>query len=243
MALCDGAGEVVALGEGVSRVKMGERVIASIFPHWIDGPFGTDRAAQLGGSLDGMLTEYVVLPEEALVPVPAHLDDLEAATLPCAAATAWNALDGGLALKPGDDVLTLGSGGVSIIALQLAKAAGARVIATTHRRQGPSASGALIAGAVVNYRALPEWSTEVRRLTQGQGVQHVVEVGGGATLPAIAEIGGDRRRRRPRRFGGGGQLHHRRERGVRLRRSVARRRGRQPGAAAACGAHRCAAPF
>jgi NADPH:quinone reductase-like Zn-dependent oxidoreductase len=194
VALCDGAGEVVALGEGVSRVKMGERVIASIFPHWIDGSFGTDRAAQLGGSLDGMLTEYAVLPEEALVSVPAHLDSLEAAALPCAAATAWNALDGGLALKPGDDVLTLGSGGVSLLGLQLAKAAGARVIATTSSDDKAERLRALGADEVVNYRAVPEWSSEVRRLTQGQGVQHVVEVGGGATLPQSLKsvaIGGD----------------------------------------------------
>ena len=183
VALCDGAGEVVALGEGASRAKVGERVIASIFPHWIDGPFGADRAAQLGGSLDGMLTEYAVVPEQALVPVPAHLDDQEAATLPCAAVTAWNALDGGLALKAGDDVLTLGSGGVSLFALQLAKAAGARVIATTSSDDKADRLRTLGADEVVNYRAVPEWSTEVRRLTQGQGVQHVVEVGGGATLP------------------------------------------------------------
>ena len=241
VALCDGAGEVVALGEGASRVKTGERVIASIFPHWIDGPFGTDRAAQLGGSLDGMLTEYAVLPEEALVPVPAHLDYQEAAALPCAAATAWNALDGGLALKPGDDVLTLGSGGVSLLALQLAKAAGARVIATTSSDDKAERLRALGADEVVNYRALPEWSTEVRRLTQGQGVQHVVEVGGGATLPQSLKsvaIGGDVG------FVGSvaaGSLHHRCERGVHIRRGVARHRGRQPGAVAACGAHRRAA--
>ena len=221
-------------------MKTGERVIASIFPHWIDGPFGTDRAAQLGGSLDGMLTEYAVLPEEALVPVPAHLDYQEAATLPCASATAWNALDGGLALKPGDDVLTLGSGGVSILALQLAKAAGARVIATTSTDDKAERLRALGADEVVNYRALPEWSTEVRRLTQGQGVQHVVEVGGNAA--PVAAIGGDRRRRGLRRLRGGGQLHHRCERRVPLRRSVAPRRGRQPDATAACSAHRRTAP-
>ena len=107
-------------------------VIASIFPRWIDGPFGPERAAQLGGSLDGMLTEYAVLHEDALVPIPDHLSYEEAATLPCAAVTAWNALTGGgLPLQAGDDVLTLGSGGVSLFALQFAKAFGARVIATT----------------------------------------------------------------------------------------------------------------
>jgi NADPH:quinone reductase-like Zn-dependent oxidoreductase len=121
----------MTLGTGVNRVKLGDRVIASIFPRWTDGPFAVERAAQLGGSLDGMLTEYAVLHEDALVAIPAHLSYDEAATFPCAAVTAWNALTGGLPLKAGDDVLTLGSGGVSLFALQFAKAFGARVIATT----------------------------------------------------------------------------------------------------------------
>lgn len=132
IAAADGAGEVVALGEGVSRTRVSDRVIASIFPQWMDGPFGIAQSAQLGGALDGMLTEYAVLPEAALVPIPAHLSYDEAATLPCAGVTAWNALTGGgVPLQVGDDVLTLGSGGVSLFALQLAKASGARVIATT----------------------------------------------------------------------------------------------------------------
>jgi NADPH:quinone reductase-like Zn-dependent oxidoreductase len=195
VALCDGAGEVVALGEGAGRVQPGQRVIASIFPHWIDGPFGADRAAQLGGSLDGMLAEYVVLPEEALVAVPAHLSYEEAATLPCAAVTAWNALAGGaLPLQAGDAVLTLGSGGVSLFALQLAKAAGARVIATTSSDDKAERLRALGADEVLDYRRLPAWGAEVRRLTGGLGVQHVVEVGGGATIPQSLQavrIGGD----------------------------------------------------
>jgi NADPH:quinone reductase-like Zn-dependent oxidoreductase len=183
IGMCDGAGEVVSLGAGVSRVKAGERVIAAIFPCWIDGPFALDRAAQLGGSLDGMLTEYAVLHEDALVPVPAHLTYDEAATLPCAAVTAWNALTGGgLPLKAGDDVLTLGSGGVSLFALQIAKAFGARVIATTSSDRKAAQLRELGADEVVNYRATPDWSAEVRRLAGGIGVQHVVEVGGGGTL-------------------------------------------------------------
>ena len=183
VGMCDGAGEVVALGAGVTRVKPGERVIASIFPRWIDGPFGLDRAAQLGGSLDGMLTEYAVLHEDALVAVPEHLSYEEAATLPCAGVTAWNALTGGLPLKAGDDVLTLGSGSVSLFALQLAKAFGARVIATTSSDDKALRLRELGADEVINYRATPDWSAEVRRLSGGTGVQHVVEVGGGATLP------------------------------------------------------------
>ena len=183
VALCDGAGEVVALGDGVSRAAVGDRVIASIFPHWIDGPFGLDRAAQLGGSLDGMLTEYAVLPEAALVPIPPQLSYEEAAALPCAAVTAWNALTGGLPLHAGDDVLTLGSGSVSLFALQLAKASGARVIATTSSEAKAERLRALGADEVIDYRRTPDWSAEVRRLTDGVGVRHVVEIGGAATLP------------------------------------------------------------
>jgi NADPH:quinone reductase-like Zn-dependent oxidoreductase len=194
VALCDGAGKVMALGEDTRRVKVGECVIASIFPHWLDGPFAGGSAPQLGGSLDGLLTEYAVLPEEALVPMPEHLSYEEAATLPCAAVTAWNALAGGARpLQAGDDVLTLGSGGVSLFALQLGKAAGARVIATTSTDQKAERLRALGADEVVNYHRVSEWGAEVRRLTGGVGVQHVVEVGGGSTIPhslkAVATAG------------------------------------------------------
>src|SRR5437588_12138408 len=112
----DGAGEVVAVGQNVTRAKVGDRIAAAIFPHWIDGPFGLEYSAQLGGSLDGMLTEYALLPEDAAVPIPDHLSFEEAATLPCAAVTAWNALCGSAPLLPGQTVLTLGSGGVSLFA-------------------------------------------------------------------------------------------------------------------------------
>jgi len=188
VALCDGAGEVVALGENVRRVKVGDRRIASVFPYWMDGPFEGGSAPQLGGSLDGLLTEYAVLPEESLVPIPEHLSYEEAATLPCAAVTAWNALTGGARpLQSGDDVLVLGSGGVSLFALQLAKAAGARIFATTSTDQKAERLRALGAHEVVNYRRTPEWGVEVRRLTGGRGVQHVVEVGGGGTMPQSLE--------------------------------------------------------
>jgi len=112
-------------------VKLGDRVAAAMFPRWIDGPFAWEYAPQIGGSLDGMMTELVVLSEDAVVHIPEHLSFEEAATLPCAAVTAWNALVGGRRLSAGDTVLTLGSGGVSLFALQLAKVMGARVIATT----------------------------------------------------------------------------------------------------------------
>lgn len=183
VACSDGAGEVVALGPGVTRLAPGQRVVASIFPHWQDGPFGLSRAAQLGGSLDGMLAQHVVLPEAALIPVPAHLSYDEAAALPCAGATAWHALHGGARpLQPGDDVLTLGSGGVSLWALQLARAGGARVIATTSSEAKAERLRALGADAVVNYRDTPEWAGAVRALTGNAGVQRVVELGGAATL-------------------------------------------------------------
>jgi len=127
----DGAGEVVAIGRDVTRAKVGQRIAVAVFPRWHDGPFSLECAAQIGGSLDGMLTEMAVLSEEAVVPIPDHLSYPEAATLPCAAVTAWNALTGGRSLRAGDVVLTLGSGGVSLFAIQFAKLFGARVIATT----------------------------------------------------------------------------------------------------------------
>lgn len=182
VAVSDGAGEVVAVGTGVTRVAVGDRVVASIFPQWLDGPFSLDRAAQLGGSLDGMLTEYAVLNEDALLLAPAHLGFEEAATLPCAGVTAWNALTAGAGLRAGQDVLTLGSGGVSLFAIQLAKLAGARVIATTSSAAKAERLLALGADHVIDYGATPEWDREVRRWTRDRGVDHVVEVGGAATL-------------------------------------------------------------
>jgi NADPH:quinone reductase-like Zn-dependent oxidoreductase len=178
----DGAGEVVAAGEGVTRVKAGDKIAASIFPHWIDGPFALEYSAQLGGSLDGMLTEFALLPEDAAGPIPDHLSFEEAATLPCAALTAWNALCGSVALLPGQTVLTLGSGGVSLFALQLAKLFGARVIATTSSAAKAGRLKALGADEVINYQTAPDWHQAVRDLTGGRGADLVVEVGGAATL-------------------------------------------------------------
>jgi NADPH:quinone reductase-like Zn-dependent oxidoreductase len=178
----DGAGEVVAVGQGVTRAKVGDRIAASIFPHWIDGPFAMDYAAQLGGALDGMLTEFALLPEAAAVPVPDHLSFEEAATLPCAAVTAWNALCGSVPLLPGQTVLTLGSGGVSLFALQLAKLFGARVIATTSSADKARRLKALGADDVINYKTTPDWHHAVRDLTAGRGVDLIVEVGGAGTL-------------------------------------------------------------
>jgi NADPH:quinone reductase-like Zn-dependent oxidoreductase len=179
--LCDGAGEVVAVGEAVTRVKVGDRVMGQVFPEWVDGPFAMEYAAQLGGSLNGMLTEFTVLPENGVLQIPPHLSYLEAAAIPCAALTAWNALTGGRGLVAGETVLTLGSGGVSLFALQLAKAAGARVIATTSGAEKAEKLKALGADEVINYVAQPDWHLAVRELTGGKGVDHVVEVGGAGT--------------------------------------------------------------
>lgn len=175
----DGAGEVAAVGEGVRRVRPGDRVAATLFPNWLDGPLDPARLPQLGGSLDGMLTELAILPEDALVPIPDHLSYQEAATLPCAAVTAWNALTGdGRGVQPGQTVLTLGSGGVSLFAVQFAKLLGARVIATTGSADKERRLRGLGADEVINYRDNPDWHVRVRELTAGRGVDRVVDVAG-----------------------------------------------------------------
>jgi NADPH:quinone reductase-like Zn-dependent oxidoreductase len=181
----DGAGEIVGVGDGVSRLKVGDRVAAAMFPQWIDGPIDWEYAPQLGGSLDGMLSEYVVLSEDALVHIPEHLSFVEAATLPCAAVTAWNALTGARKLQAGDTVLTLGSGSVSLFALQFARLFGARVIATTSNEEKANRLKAAGADAVIDYRKTPEWHQAVRELTAGRGVDQVVEIGGGTLEQSI----------------------------------------------------------
>jgi NADPH:quinone reductase-like Zn-dependent oxidoreductase len=174
----DGAGEVVEIGEDVSRVAVGDRVSASIFPRWIDGRLSAEYTAQLGGSLDGMLTEFAVLDERSLVHVPEHLSFEQAACLPCAAVTAWNALTGGRGLAAGETVLTLGSGGVSLFALQFARASGARVISTSGSDGKAKRLLALGADEVVNYRSTPAWPERVRAITGGRGADHIIDVVG-----------------------------------------------------------------
>jgi NADPH:quinone reductase-like Zn-dependent oxidoreductase len=179
----DGAGEVLEVGEGVTRVRPGDRVCANFAQRWIAGePTREKLRSTLGGPLDGMLTELVVLSQEGVVPVPAHLSDEEAATLPCAALTAWSALvtDGGL--TAGDTVLLQGTGGVSIFALQLAKLLGMRAIITSSSDEKLARARQLGADATVNYRETPEWGAQVKELTGGTGVDLVVEVGGAGTL-------------------------------------------------------------
>lgn len=190
--LCDGAGEVVEVGPGASGVVLGDRVVASIFPHWIDGAFRFERSAQLGGSLDGMLTEYAVLPASSLVRIPGHLSWDEAASLPCASVTAWNALTGTTPPRPGDSVLVQGSGGVSLAALQLAKAFGARVVATTTSERKADRLRQLGADTVIDASQMLNWGQAVRAATSGNGVQIVVEIGAGlAGSYAAVAFGGN----------------------------------------------------
>ncbi|MFF0428537.1 NAD(P)-dependent alcohol dehydrogenase [Streptomyces sp. NPDC004520] len=175
----DGAGEVVGVGPGVDAVRVGDRVAATLFPSWQDGPFAVEHLAQRGGSLDGMLTEFALVDADSLVTVPAHLTYAEAATLPCVAVTAWNALTGdGAGVRPGDTVVVQGSGGVSLFALQFAATLGARVIATTGGPAKAARLRELGADAVVDYRATPDWAGEVRALTGGRGADRVVDVAG-----------------------------------------------------------------
>ena len=180
--LSDGAGEVVAIGPGVTRFQMGDRVAPNFMRDWISGPIHEQALlSSLGGGIDGMLAERVCLPEISLVTVPDHLSWEEASTLPCAALTAWNALTSANT-KAGDTVLVLGTGGVSIFALQLANALGARVIATSGSDDKAAKAKALGAHATINYRKNPDWHEKVRKLTNGRGVDLVLEVGGPGTF-------------------------------------------------------------
>jgi NADPH:quinone reductase-like Zn-dependent oxidoreductase len=179
----DGVGEVVAVGEGVTRVKVGDRVCPIFMQKWLAGEV-TDAKAKsaLGGGNDGVLAEYAVFDEDGLVQVPAHLSNEEAATLPCAAVTAWHALMTEGRLTAGDVVLVQGTGGVSLFALQLARLAGARVIATSSSDAKLERVRQLGASDLINYKITSEWGEKARELAGGGGVDHVVEVGGAGTL-------------------------------------------------------------
>ncbi|MHA7847490.1 zinc-dependent alcohol dehydrogenase family protein [Serratia sp. D1N4] len=181
--LSDAAGEVIQVGERVERFKVGDRVVNSFTPRWFGGDFQASARDELYGSdRDGWLTEYKVVSEESLLSLPDYLSFEQGATLPCAAVTAWAALNGDRPIKAGDTVLTLGSGGVSMFAIQLAKAMGAKVIATTSSEAKAAQLKALGADEVISYVQHPEWSQEVLRLTAGKGVNRVIEVGGPGTL-------------------------------------------------------------
>ena len=180
----DGAGEVEAVGPGVTGLKPRDRVAGCFFAGgWIDGPPRESAGkTALGGAVDGMLAEAKILPASGVVAIPDHLSFEEAATLPCAALTAWHALFDSGHLKPGESVLVQGTGGVSLFALQFAKLAGTRVIATSSSDTKLSRARDLGASDVVNYKTTPEWGKAVLGLTGGAGVDHVVEVGGAGTL-------------------------------------------------------------
>ena len=181
--LSDGAGVISAVGDDVVGFEIGDRVSPAFMPDHLDGPLTPEKqAGSLGGERDGMLAEKVAMPAHGVVKIPDHLSFAEAATLPCAGVTAWYAQFVGGSLKPGDSVLMLGTGGVSIFSLQFAKLAGARAIITSSSDEKLERAKELGADAVVNYRTTPEWHEEVIRLTDGRGVDHAVEVGGPGTL-------------------------------------------------------------
>ncbi len=186
----DGCGEVVAVGEGVTRFRVGDRAVPTYTQGWIDGLPTPEMRSQrtLGAPLAGLLQDYVVVPAEDAVAAPGHLTDEDVATLPIAALTAWSVLQEG-SVKPGDWMLVEGTGGVAVFALQLAKLAGARVVALSSSDEKLARARELGADATINYRTTPEWAGPVREATGGRGVDIVVETGGAATLPqALAAV-------------------------------------------------------
>lgn len=192
--LSDSAGEVVEAGEGVSRVAVGDRVCPIFFPTWhAGGPTIEGLSKALGGTLDGCAQDYLLIGEDGVVKLPDYLSDMEAAMLPCAALTAWRALIVEGNLKAGDTVLVQGTGGVSIFALQFAKAAGARVIITSSSDEKLERAKALGADHTINYSQTKDWGRAARGFTGGVGVDHVVEVGGAETFTqslAAIRVGG-----------------------------------------------------
>jgi NADPH:quinone reductase-like Zn-dependent oxidoreductase len=181
--LSDGAGEVVEVGPGVTRVKNGDKVAGCFFQRWAGGEPGPHvQGSALGGSIDGMLAEYVVLEEEGVVKIPAHLSIEEGATLPCAAVTAWEAIMNHAKLVAGQTVLLQGTGGVSIFGLQLAHAMGIVLIITSSSDDKLARAKALGAAYGINYKTTPEWDKAAIAFNSGRGVDHVLEVGGANTL-------------------------------------------------------------
>jgi NADPH:quinone reductase-like Zn-dependent oxidoreductase len=193
--MCEGAGEVGEVGEGVSELAVGDRVMSTFFPRWRGGELTREAMAGVAGDrdADGYAREEVVVPASALARAPAGYTHAEAATLPCAALTAWRGLFVAAQVEPGDTALVQGTGGVSIFALQFAKAAGARVIATSSSPAKLERLRELGADHVINYREDPSWGKTARQLTGGRGVDHVVEIGGPGTLAqsiAACRLGG-----------------------------------------------------
>ena len=181
--LSDGAGEVVEAGPGVTRVKAGDRVAGNFFQRWPGGePSAETHASALGGGIDGMLADYIVLEEDGVVKIPPQLSLEEGATLPCAGVTVWNAMMEHAKLRAGDTILLQGTGGVSIFGLQFAKAMGIRAIITSSSDEKLKRAKTLGAAFGINYKTTPEWDKAAMEFTGGVGVDHVVEVGGAATL-------------------------------------------------------------
>jgi NADPH:quinone reductase-like Zn-dependent oxidoreductase len=181
--LSDGAGEVVEVGPGVTRCKAGDRVAGNFFQRWPGGEPAPDaHASALGGSIDGMLADYALLEEDGVVQIPAHLSLEEGATLPCAAVTVWHAMVEHAKLKAGDTVLLQGTGGVSIFGLQFARAMGIAAVITSSSDEKLQRAKALGAAHGINYKTNPDWDKAAVQFTGGRGVDHVVEVGGAATL-------------------------------------------------------------
>lgn len=197
----DGAGKVIATGKNVTRVKVGDMVCPNFAQNWLAGPFHDNVwAGMLGGYHEGVLQQFMLLPETGVVKTAPHLSAAAAATLPCAALTAWTAIvDGGV--KPGDTVLTQGTGGVSLFALQFAKLCGARVIATSSSDDKLKRASALGADETINYRTFPDWQKRAREIAGPAGIDHVVELAGeldqsvkavkaGGTLSVIGVLAG-----------------------------------------------------
>jgi NADPH:quinone reductase-like Zn-dependent oxidoreductase len=181
--LSDGAGEVAEVGADVTRVKVGDKVAGCFFQRWSGGhPPPNVQANALGGSVDGMLAEFVVLEEDGVVKIPAHLSVEEGATLPCAGVTAWHALVEHGNLIAGQTVLLQGTGGVSTFGLQLARAMGVQVVITSSSDAKLARAKNLGANSGINYRSMPDWERATMEFTSGLGVDHVVEVGGAGTL-------------------------------------------------------------
>jgi len=180
----DGAGIVEEIGTGVTEFRVGDRVVGTFFQNWISGPIHDDvMASALGGAIDGVLCENALLKESGALPVPDHMSFEEAACLPCAGLTAWNCLIESGRARAGDTVLLLGTGGVSIFAQQMAAMSGIRTILTSSSDEKLARAKSLGATDLVNYRDIPDWEQAVMELTNGHGVDLVVEVGGGGTLP------------------------------------------------------------
>ncbi len=181
--MSDGAGEVIAVGQGATKFKVGDKVVSLFFPNWQNGPIGSLGFASVpGDGADGFAAELVTRPETAFTPMPAGYSFTQAATLPCAALTAWRGLFVEGSVKPGDWVLTQGTGGVSVFALQFAKAAGARVISTSSSDEKLKRMKALGADHLINYKTTPDWGRVAMELTGGRGVDEIIEVGGPNTL-------------------------------------------------------------